>query len=225
MSVRSVIESLSFRRTEFLFFFVSQCKVSFFQTVRSPFKSHFVIHPDFTSENLKHRKPVSHMITHFRYWISATTSGLAFSYAVYCREQEEKCAPAGAGRLLLRDVNTLSAALTSICKCWCFYLFWMCLFVALVKPPFLNNAKINSSTRLFWGMRRVCRFDSVEFIHHSPMFGSNLRRKISIVFVARLQAGKLVNALSSALPCGVWFKQWALHFYLFITRFCANMLA
>ncbi|XP_076803165.1 uncharacterized protein LOC143447112 [Clavelina lepadiformis] len=44
-----------------------QCKVSFFQTVRSPFKKHFIIHPDFTSENVKKRKPVSHNITHFRY--------------------------------------------------------------------------------------------------------------------------------------------------------------
>nr|CAB3262781.1 uncharacterized protein LOC100183247 [Phallusia mammillata] len=44
-----------------------QCKVSFFQSVRSPFKSHFVIHPDFTSETVNHRKPVSHTISHFRY--------------------------------------------------------------------------------------------------------------------------------------------------------------
>ncbi|XP_009861935.2 uncharacterized protein LOC100183247 [Ciona intestinalis] len=44
-----------------------QCKVSFFQSVRSPFKNHFVIHPDFTSETVKKRKPCSHTITHFRY--------------------------------------------------------------------------------------------------------------------------------------------------------------
>jgi hypothetical protein len=44
-----------------------QCDVSFFQSVRAPFKSHFIIHPDFSSETVMKRKPVSHHITNFRY--------------------------------------------------------------------------------------------------------------------------------------------------------------
>lgn len=44
-----------------------KCDVSFFQSVRAPFKSHFVIHPDFTSENFIQKKHANQMVSHIRY--------------------------------------------------------------------------------------------------------------------------------------------------------------
>ncbi|XP_039257656.1 uncharacterized protein LOC120334250 [Styela clava] len=44
-----------------------KCDVSFFQSVRAPFKSHFIIHPDFTSENFIQKKRADQMVSHIRY--------------------------------------------------------------------------------------------------------------------------------------------------------------